>query len=85
MTGTGGSISIRYGNRIYMTPSGVQKERIAPEDIFLLDTSGEVLSFPPQKTPNKIPKLTDCSPLFFHAYRLRNAGKWLYLYHLTKI
>lgn len=83
VTGTGGSISIRYGNRIYMTPSGVQKERIAPEDIFLLDTSGEVLSFPPQKTPNKIPKLTDCSPLFFHAYRLRNAGAVIHSHDIT--
>ena len=75
VTGTGGSISIRYGNRIFMTPSGVQKERILPDEVFLLDISGKVLCFPPQKIPNKIPKLTDCSPLFFHAYRLRNAGE----------
>ena len=36
-TGTGGGISIREGGRIYMAPSGVQKERIAEDDIFVLD------------------------------------------------
>ena len=60
---------------IYTIASGVQKERILPDEVFLMDISGSVLSHPPQKLPNKTPKLTDCSPLFFHAYRLRNAGK----------
>lgn len=83
VTGTGGSISIRYGNRIYMTPSGVQKERIQPDEVFLMDISGKVLSFPPQKVANKVPKLTDCSPLFFHAYRLRNAGAVIHSHDIT--
>lgn len=75
VTGTGGSISIRYGNRIFMTPSGVQKERILPDELYMLDIEGNMLSVPPQKTPGKYPKLSDCSPLFLHSYRLRNAGK----------
>jgi ribulose-5-phosphate 4-epimerase/fuculose-1-phosphate aldolase len=29
--------SIRHGNRVYMTPSGVQKERILPEELYVLD------------------------------------------------
>jgi hypothetical protein len=74
VTGTGGSISIRYGNRIFMTPSGVQKERILPDELYMLDIEGNMLSVPPQKTPGKYPKLSDCSPLFLHSYRLRNAG-----------
>jgi hypothetical protein len=74
VTGTGGSISIRYGNRIFMTPSGVQKERILPDELFMLDIAGNHLSTPAQKIPGKFPKLSDCSPLFLHAYRLRNAG-----------
>lgn len=76
VTGTGGSISIKYGSRIYMTPSGVQKERIQPEEVFLMDISGQVIGRPAPnpKEPHKVPKLTDCAPLFFHAYRLRNAG-----------
>ena len=44
VTGTGGSISIRHGNRIYMTPSGVQKERISPDELFVLDINGEVIA-----------------------------------------
>lgn len=30
VTGTGGSISVRRGGRIFMAPSGVQKERMLP-------------------------------------------------------
>jgi hypothetical protein len=74
VTGTGGSISIRYGTRVYMTPSGVPKERIQPDEVFLLDLTGAILTRPSQKVASKVPKLTDCAPLFFHAYRLRNAG-----------
>lgn len=74
VTGTGGSISIRYGNRIYMTPSGVQKERIQPDELFMLDISGQWLSRPAPKRDQQTPKISDCAPLFFHAYRLRNAG-----------
>jgi methylthioribulose 1-phosphate dehydratase/enolase-phosphatase E1 len=74
VTGTGGSISIRHGNRIYMTPSGVPKERLQPDELFLLDSSGTLLQPPNRKVGAKIPKLTDCSPLFFHCYQIRNAG-----------
>jgi methylthioribulose 1-phosphate dehydratase/enolase-phosphatase E1 len=78
VTGTGGSISIRYGNRIYMTPSGVQKERIQPDELYALDLDGNFLSTPEQKPGGRVPKLSDCSPLFLHAYRLRNAGAVLH-------
>ena len=49
VTGTGGSISIRHGARIYMTPSGVQKERIEPDDLYVLDVNGAILCTPNQK------------------------------------
>ena len=75
VTGTGGSISIRYGNRIYMTPSGVQKERIKPDDLYVLDTEGNILATPEQKPGCRLPKLSDCSPLFLHAFKQRNAGE----------
>jgi methylthioribulose-1-phosphate dehydratase len=69
-TGTGGGISIREQGRIYMAPSGVQKERIAEEDIYVLDENGEVLSGPDRPGVNP----SECSPLFFNAFRLRDAG-----------
>ena len=74
VTGTGGSISIKYGSRIYMTPSGVQKERINPDELFVLDVSGNILSVPNKKPDFVLPKLSDCAPLFLHAYQQRNAG-----------
>lgn len=83
VTGTGGSISIRFGNRIYMTPSGVQKERIQPDELYLLDIDGEILDAPKQKPGQKYPKLSDCSPLFLHSYRLRNAGAVIHSHGMT--
>lgn len=83
VTGTGGSISIRYGNRIYMTPSGVQKERIQPDELYLLDIDGTILDAPQQKPGQKYPKLSDCSPLFLHSYRIRNAGAVIHSHGLT--
>jgi methylthioribulose 1-phosphate dehydratase/enolase-phosphatase E1 len=77
VTGTGGSISIRHGNRIYMTPSGVQKERLVPNELYVLDIKGDVIDSPAPK-PNFRPKLTDCSPLFMHAFQMRNAGAVLH-------
>jgi len=73
-TGTGGGISVRDGDRVYMAPSGVQKERLREEDIFVLDGQGEVIEAP--ATPGL--KVSECSPLFFNAYRLRGAGAVLH-------
>jgi len=74
VSGTGGGISIRDAEGIHMAPSGVQKERIAPEDVFLLDGSDlescRVLR-PPQ---NPALKVSECQPLFYNAYRMRGAG-----------
>ncbi len=78
-TGTGGGISVREGDRVYMAPSGVQKERLREEDIFVLDPQGEVLEAP--ATPGL--KVSECAPLFFNAYRLRGAGAVLHSHSLS--
>jgi methylthioribulose-1-phosphate dehydratase len=70
VTGTGGGISIRQDGRIYMAPSGVQKERLREDDIHVLDEAGETLCAP--STPGL--KVSECSPLFFNAFKLREAG-----------
>ena len=70
VSGTGGGISIREGDRIYVAPSGVQKERIDPADIFELSLDGDVVATP----ANTALKLSACAPLFLHAYRKRDAG-----------
>ncbi|EFA86052.1 class II aldolase/adducin [Heterostelium album PN500] len=71
VTGTGGGISIKYNNEIYIAASGVQKERILGEDIFVMDENEKEISAPP---PSKALRPSQCTPLFFNAYRLRGAG-----------
>ncbi len=78
VSGTGGGISIRDGDRIYMAPSGVQKERIQPEELFVLDREGDILS-----APQGDYCLSACKPLFMNAYRLRNAGAVLHSHSLN--
>ena len=72
-SGTGGGISLKEGSRIYMAPSGVQKERLLPEDIFVLDEEGAI-----QEEPGRGIQLSQCAPLFMHAYRMRKAGAVLH-------
>ncbi|KAJ7344615.1 hypothetical protein JRQ81_000565 [Phrynocephalus forsythii] len=71
VTGTGGGISMKCGNEIFIAPSGVQKERIEPEDMFVCDIEGRDLSVPP---PHKKLKKSQCTPLFMNAYTMRGAG-----------
>ncbi|KAF7297616.1 Methylthioribulose-1-phosphate dehydratase [Mycena kentingensis (nom. inval.)] len=82
VTGTGGGISIRAGNIVYIAPSGVQKERILPEHIF-------VLPFPAPKTdpladrvflrrPKQNLKESACTPLFWNAFDMRDAGSCIH-------
>ncbi|KAL7000430.1 hypothetical protein U1Q18_001580 [Sarracenia purpurea var. burkii] len=83
VSGTGGSISIKVRDDsipksrqlIVMSPSGIQKERMVPEDIFVLSSDGFILSTPPLKSyPHYPPKCTDSTPLFLKAYEMRSAG-----------
>ena len=67
MTGTGGAISIRDGEDIFITPSGILKETVKEDDLFKVTENGEVL-----KRPDNISlKFSSCFPNFQHIYRLR--------------
>lgn len=81
VSGTGGGISIREGDRVYMAPSGVQKERIVERDLYVLDQHGEILERPadPQLKPSA------CLPLFFNAFRLRQAGAVIHSHALPAL
>uniref|UniRef100_A0A6N2NM61 2,3-diketo-5-methylthio-1-phosphopentane phosphatase n=1 Tax=Salix viminalis TaxID=40686 RepID=A0A6N2NM61_SALVM len=47
---------------------GVQKERMEPEDMYVLATNGSILSSPsPKPYPHKPSKCSDCAPLFLTA------------------
>ncbi|XP_048730865.1 methylthioribulose-1-phosphate dehydratase-like isoform X2 [Ostrea edulis] len=71
VTGTGGGISIKDGKEIYIAPSGVQKERTQPDDMFVQTINDEDISAPP---PAKKLKKSQCTPLFMCAYKMRDAG-----------
>lgn len=74
VSGTGGGVALRVGDRILMAPSGVQKELLRPEMIFELDAKGEV-SRSPDATPElRALKVSQCRPLFVAAMELRHAG-----------
>ncbi len=77
VSGTGGGISIKGEAGIFMAPSGVQKERIAPADVFVL--SGELSACSVVTAPaNAALKVSECQPLFFNAFRTRGAGAVLH-------
>ncbi|RID40867.1 hypothetical protein BRARA_J00876 [Brassica rapa] len=85
VSGTGGSITMKVHDAsipkpdqlIIMSPSGVQKERMQPEDMYILSPNGSIISAPsPKPYPNKPPKCTDCAPLFMKNRRL-SLGKRL--------
>lgn len=74
VSGTGGGICIREGGRVYMAPSAVQKERLRPEDLYVLDQDGRVIEAPASAGS----RVSACAPLFFNAFRLRDAGAVLH-------
>jgi methylthioribulose-1-phosphate dehydratase len=80
-SGTGGGISLRTGGRVYMAPSAVQKERLRERDLFVLDEQGQVLERPADPAL----RLSQCSPLFFNAFRLRDAGAVLHSHGLDAL
>jgi methylthioribulose-1-phosphate dehydratase len=85
VSGTGGGISIRGAEGIYIAPSGVQKERLRPEDIFLLDQrrldDAHVLCPPADATL----KISECRPLFYNAFTLRDAGAVIHSHSLWAV
>lgn len=69
VTGTGGGISMRRGAHLYIAPSGVQKERVLPEQLFVQTVDDRDICVPEGGL-----KRSACTPLFLLAYRMRGAG-----------
>jgi len=75
VTGTGGGTSIREDDLVYLAPSGVQKELMRPEHIYVLSLKAQTdpkhriyLRSPRQFKPSQ------CTPLFLAAFTKRGAG-----------
>lgn len=70
MTGTGGGTSIKQGDHVFIAPSGVQKEMMEPENIFVL--AWPTPKYPPEaRTYIRKPlalKPSACTPLFLSAF-----------------
>jgi methylthioribulose-1-phosphate dehydratase len=79
VSGTGGGISIRSGDTVYLAPSGVPKERINPDDLFLLNREGDIV----QRPTSDALKPSECQHLFYNAYNLRDAGAVLHSHSLN--
>jgi len=77
---TGGGMSLRDGERIFMAPSGVQKERLTPDDLFELSPGGDVV-----RAPTGPFTLSACAPLFMNAYELRGAGAVLHSHSASAV
>ncbi|KAF7364819.1 Methylthioribulose-1-phosphate dehydratase [Mycena venus] len=82
VTGTGGGISIRVGDKVYIAPSGVQKERILPVHIFVLPYPQAAPSPHTDRVFLRRPTLnlkeSACTPLFWNAFDLRDAGSCIH-------
>ncbi|XP_053201626.1 methylthioribulose-1-phosphate dehydratase-like [Panonychus citri] len=81
VSGTGGGMSVRIGDRIFIAPSGVQKELIKSEDIFVINGDGETIEDP----VNCNLKKSECTPLFLAAYSLRSAGAVIHSHSLFSV
>ncbi|KAL7580175.1 hypothetical protein ACA910_012926 [Epithemia clementina (nom. ined.)] len=73
-TGTGGGVSIRVGGpsenrpwRVFVAPSGIQKEDMIGDDVFELDMDRNIVVAP--KTPNL--RQSACTPLWYVVYQER--------------
>ncbi|OTF72376.1 methylthioribulose-1-phosphate dehydratase-like protein [Euroglyphus maynei] len=75
-------MSIRMNDDIYIAPSGVQKECIKPEHLFILDINGNVKHLPSNEL---CLKQSECTPLFLAAYRKRNAGAVIHSHSISSV
>lgn len=78
VSGTGGGIAIKHEKGILMAPSAVEKERIQPADLFLVDVEGNILA-----EPESDARLTACAPLFLSAFKHRDAGACMHSHSLN--
>ena len=82
VAGTGGGICAALdGETLLMAPSGVHKERVAPDDLFVVDRHGRVVQAPAQ--PGL--RLTECSAIFCAVAERRRAGSVMHSHALSAV
>lgn len=71
------------GGRLYVAPSGVPKERIAPADVFVLSPADAYTVVVPPVTPGL--SLSACLPLFSLAIERRGAGAVVHSHSVASV
>ena len=82
VSGTSGGMSIKFGDEIYLAPSGVQKERIQSDELFVVDINDQTIK---QPAAEKKLKKSECTPLFMIAYRLRDSGSVIHSHSINAV
>lgn len=81
--GTGGAMCIRDQEMIYVTPSGVQKELMKPQDIYILTNSSHdspKILYQPRNL-----KLSDCYPLFLQCFQIDNVNAVIHTHSMNAV
>ena len=92
VTGTGGGISIRdvdgpNPNIVYIAPSGIQKERLQPAEMFVVELPEKIIQTPNDEDRRPLShdlaanfkyKPLACTPLFLSCYSMRDAGSCIH-------
>lgn len=82
VAGTGGGICAALGDgTMVMAPTGVHKERVTVDDLFLVDAHAAVVRQP--KTPGL--RLTECSTIFSAVVAQRKAGSVMHSHALSAV
>lgn len=83
-TGMSGGISIKVGKLIYLPPTGVLKERLTPDDLFVFDEQGSLVEGPRGATA-KLLRPSQRHPIFFNAFKLRKVNACIHAHSMHAV
>lgn len=70
LTSNDGNISVRMGDgNILITPSGISKGRMSPDDLLVVDLDGKIISAKPQRKPSSE------TPMHLEVYKQREDAR----------
>jgi len=83
VTGTGGGICASLDEtNVLIAPTGVHKERVLPEELFVVDrTNGKVVRAPRNNTLG----ISECSPIFCQIMNQRGVGAVMHSHALSAV
>jgi methylthioribulose-1-phosphate dehydratase len=73
VTGSGGGMSIKVEDRVYVAPSGVQKENLIVQDVFTLSAVDKDVILEAPATPNL--RQSACTPLWYEVFKHRPSAR----------